>query len=46
MGKHEAIQNRMGEFAVHNFGREMFWEVRDLLEMHPKWRRQLNSDLS
>ena len=46
MGKHEAIQNRMGEFAVHNFGREMFWEIRDLLEMHPKGRRQLNSDLN
>jgi len=35
MGKLEAIQNRMGEFAIHNFGREMFWEIRRLLEAHP-----------
>jgi len=28
-------QNRMGEFAIHNFGREMFWEIRRLLEAHP-----------
>src|SRR6058998_3630899 len=31
----EAIQNRMGEFARHNYGREMFWEIRRLLESHP-----------
>jgi hypothetical protein len=35
MGKQEAIQNRMGEFARHNYGREMFWEIRRLLESHP-----------
>ena len=38
MGKQEAIQNRMGEFARHNFGREMFWEIRQLLESHPALR--------
>ncbi len=36
MGKQEAIQNRMGEFARHNYGREMFWEIRRILESHPK----------
>ena len=35
MGKQEAIQNRMGEFARHNYSREMFWEIRRLLESHP-----------
>ncbi|PYS52846.1 MAG: hypothetical protein DMG13_14825 [Acidobacteria bacterium] len=35
MGKQEAIQTRMGEFARHNYGREMFWEIRRLLESHP-----------
>ena len=35
MGKQEAIQSRMGEFSIHNFGREMFWEIRTLLESHP-----------
>ena len=34
MGKQEAIQNRMGEFARHNYGREMFWEIRRLLATH------------
>jgi len=36
MGKQEAIQNRMGEFARHNYGREMVWEIRRILESHPK----------
>lgn len=35
MGKQDAIQNRMGEFARFNYGREMLWEVRRLLESHP-----------
>jgi hypothetical protein len=35
MGKQEAIQNRMGEFARHNYGREMFWEIHRVLENHP-----------
>jgi hypothetical protein len=41
MGKQEAIQNRMGEFSIHNFGREMFWEIRRLLEQYPQGRRPL-----
>ena len=36
MGKQEAIQNRMGEFARFNYGREMFCEIRRILESHPK----------
>ena len=39
MGKQEAIQNRMGPFAIHNYGREVFWEVRRLLESHPAMRK-------
>ena len=42
MGKQEAIQNRMGEFAIHNFGREMFWEIRRLLETHPNSAKRAN----
>ena len=42
MGKQEAIQNRMGEFAIHNFGREMFWEIRRLLETHPNSAKKAN----
>ena len=40
MGKQEAIQNRMGEFARHNYGREMFCEIRRILESHPKSNRE------
>ena len=32
MGKERAIQERMGEFMRHNRGREVFWEVRRILE--------------
>jgi hypothetical protein len=32
MGKERAIQERMGEFMRHNRGREVFWEVRQILE--------------
>jgi len=32
MGKQQAIQSRMGEFSIHNYGREMFWEIRRILE--------------
>jgi hypothetical protein len=39
MGKQEAIQNRMGPFAIHNYGREVFWEVRRLLESHPVMKK-------
>jgi len=35
MGKQQAIQNRMGEFSRHNYGRETVWEIRRLLESHP-----------
>jgi hypothetical protein len=35
MGKQEALQNRIGEFARYNRGREMFWEIRRILESHP-----------
>ncbi len=31
MGKERAIQERMGEFMKHNRGREMFWEIRQIL---------------
>ena len=41
MGKQEAIQNRMGEFVRHNYGREMFWEIRRLLEEHPALKKTL-----
>ncbi len=39
MGKQDAIQNRMGEFARHNYGREMYWEIRRLLETHPALKK-------
>ena len=32
MGKERAIQERLGEFMKHNRGREMFWEIRKILE--------------
>jgi hypothetical protein len=33
MGKERAVQERMGEFMRHNRGREMFWEIRRILEL-------------
>jgi len=43
MGKQEAIQNRMGEFARHNYGREMVWEIRQILESHSKSTGRMNA---
>ena len=31
MGKDRAIQERMGEFMRHNRGREVFWEIKEIL---------------